>query len=77
WRVPAESKIKGVKLWIVGQHIPRKIASYTDGEVIVDNLKESDEESIRRAYFNASVFVESRSYRGIKDSWGRKSLASL
>lgn len=50
-------KVPKAKLWIVGQHIPEKIAAHTSGGVIVDNLKENDEESIKNAYFNASVFV--------------------
>ena len=45
------------KLWIVGQHIPRRISDKADGGVIVDNLMEDDEESIRNAYFESSVFV--------------------
>ncbi|MBI4157449.1 glycosyltransferase, partial [Candidatus Woesebacteria bacterium] len=52
-----KKEVPTAKLWIVGQHIPKKIASYTGGRVIVDNLKENDEESIKNAYFNASVFV--------------------
>lgn len=52
-----KNKIPKAKLWIVGQHIPEKIVAHSDGGVIVDNLKENDEESIRNAYFGASVFV--------------------
>lgn len=45
------------KLWIVGQHIPEKISERRAGSVIIDNLKEDDEESIKDAYFNSSLFV--------------------
>lgn len=50
-------KLPSVKLWIVGQHIPEKITKEADGSVIVDNLKEDDEESIKNAYYQSSVFV--------------------
>lgn len=45
------------KLWIVGQHIPQSILSNRSDRILVDNLKEDDEESIRKAYFEASVFL--------------------
>ena len=45
------------KLWIVGQYIPEKIVNRANGSVIIDNLKEDDEESIKNAYFNSSLFV--------------------
>ena len=45
------------KMWIVGQHIPKEIISKKRKDIIVDNLKEDDEEGIKRAYYKASVFV--------------------
>ncbi|MFZ5932920.1 MAG: glycosyltransferase family 4 protein [Patescibacteria group bacterium] len=45
------------KLWIVGQHIPASLEAKKSNNVLIDNLVESDEESIRRAYYEASVFV--------------------
>lgn len=50
-------EISNAKLWIVGQHIPKEITDLATDNVIVDNLEESDEEGIRRAYNSASVFV--------------------
>lgn len=45
------------KVWIVGQHIPEEIRSKASKDVIIDNLKEDDEEGIKKAYHEASVFV--------------------
>lgn len=45
------------KLWIVGQHIPGALREKSGDAVTIDNLAESDEEGIRRAYHEASVFV--------------------
>lgn len=52
-----KSKMSGVKIWIVGQHIPEEILKRKSSDVIVDDLKEDDQEGIRRAYCEASVFV--------------------
>ena len=45
------------KVWIVGQHIPEEIMSRMSEDVVIENLKEDDEEGIRKAYYEASVFV--------------------
>lgn len=45
------------KLWIVGQHVPDTLKSSKSKNIVIKNLKESDEESIRESYFKASVFV--------------------
>ena len=50
-------KLPGSLLWIVGQHIPEKIIAQKSGRIIVDSLKEDDEEGIRNAYFHSSLFV--------------------
>lgn len=52
-----EASLPTAKLWIVGQHIPEKILKRTSAKVIVSSLKEDDEESIREAYYQASLFV--------------------
>jgi polysaccharide biosynthesis protein PslH len=46
-----------VKIWIVGQYIPESILGRRSAKIIVDNLKEDDQEGIRRAYYEASAFV--------------------
>lgn len=46
-----------VKVWIVGQHIPEEIQNCNSENILVDNLKEDDQEGIRNAYFESSVFV--------------------
>lgn len=51
------AKKPDAKVWIVGQHIPEEILRYESEDVIIDNLKEDDQEGIRNAYFNSSVFV--------------------
>lgn len=50
-------KNKTAKIWIVGQHIPDEIIKQKSESVLIDNLKEDDQESIRSAYYSSSVFV--------------------
>jgi polysaccharide biosynthesis protein PslH len=50
-------KDPGVRVWIVGQHIPKEILDYKSENILIDNLKEDDQEGIRNAYFEASAFV--------------------
>lgn len=50
-------KFPSAKVWIVGQHIPEAIAKRKSERVLIDNLKEDDQEGIKEAYFQASVFV--------------------
>jgi glycosyltransferase involved in cell wall biosynthesis len=50
-------KNKSVKVWIVGQHIPESIIKRRSGDIIVDNLKEDDQEGIRQAYYESTAFV--------------------
>lgn len=46
-----------VKVWIVGQHIPEEILSRKSSNIIVDNLREDDQEGIRNAYYESTAFV--------------------
>ena len=46
-----------VKVWIVGQYIPDEIKERKSSRIIINSLKEDDQESIRNAYHKASVFV--------------------
>jgi polysaccharide biosynthesis protein PslH len=46
-----------VKIWIVGQYIPKEILDRRSDSILVDNLKEDDQEGIRKAYYESSVFV--------------------
>lgn len=50
-------KTPGIKVWIVGQHIPEEIAKRKSENIIVDDLREDDQEGIRTAYYESSVFV--------------------
>ena len=52
-----QKKNKKAKILIVGQYIPDNIMSRKSNNIIVRNLKESDQEGIRQAYFESSVFV--------------------
>jgi len=45
------------KVWIVGQHIPEEVLSFRSDRVVIDNLREDDQDGIRNAYFESSVFV--------------------
>lgn len=46
-----------VKVWIVGQYIPESILKRKGRNIIVNNLKEDDQDGIRKAYYQASAFV--------------------
>jgi glycosyltransferase involved in cell wall biosynthesis len=46
-----------VRVWIVGQHIPAEIKARQSKNVLIDDLREDDQEGIRNAYYEASVFV--------------------
>ncbi|HKB88271.1 MAG TPA: glycosyltransferase family 4 protein [Patescibacteria group bacterium] len=50
-------KNKTAKLWIVGQFIPEEISKFRSKNIIIDSLKEDDQESIRKCYYESSVFV--------------------
>lgn len=45
------------KVWILGQYVPQTLLKRKSKKVLVDNLKEDDQEGIRDAYYQASVFV--------------------
>ncbi|EKE12744.1 MAG: Glycosyl transferase group 1 [uncultured bacterium] len=51
------AKSPKVKVWVVGQHIPEEILKYKSENIIIDNLSEDDQEGIRNAYYESSVFV--------------------
>lgn len=51
------AKNPNAKVWIVGQHIPEEILASKSENIIIDNLREDDQEGIRNAYFESSVFV--------------------
>lgn len=51
------SKNPKAKVWIVGQHIPENILAYKSNDILIDDLKEDDQEGIRNAYYESSVFV--------------------
>lgn len=51
------AKNQNAKVWIVGQHIPDEILAFSSDKIIIDNLKEDDQDGIRNAYYNSSVFV--------------------
>ena len=48
---------KKAKVWIVGQHIPEEILVHKSEDIFIDNLREDDQEGIRNAYYESSVFV--------------------
>lgn len=51
------AKNSKAKVWIVGQHIPEEILVRKSENILIDNLKEDDQEGIRNAYYESSVFV--------------------
>jgi len=50
-------KLPKCKLWIVGQHVPDKIKKKSSDNVIVSDLDYDDEETIRKAYRESSIFI--------------------
>jgi len=50
-------KLPTAKMWIVGQHVPEKIIKERAGNVLIDDLKEDDQEGIKKAYYEASLFL--------------------
>ncbi len=51
------AELPEVKLWIVGQHIPEKIKAAAGKNIIISDLSDDDEESIREAYCQSSIFI--------------------
>lgn len=52
-----KAKNLAAKVWIVGQHIPDEIRLKQSDGILINDLKEDDQEGIRSAYYRASVFV--------------------
>ena len=52
-----KNKIKGVKLWIVGQHIPASIQKLNGPDILIKNVPEEDVKSLVDAWHDASVFA--------------------
>ena len=50
-------RIKGVKLWIVGQHVPKDMMGISDKDIIVKSVPEDDSKSLVDAWHDASVFA--------------------
>lgn len=51
------AKNSKAKVWIVGQHIPEHILALKSDNILINDLKEDDQEGIRNAYYESSVFV--------------------
>lgn len=52
-----QKKNSKATILIVGQYIPENILSKNSERIIIRNLRESDQEGIRQAYYESSVFV--------------------
>jgi glycosyltransferase involved in cell wall biosynthesis len=50
-------KVKGAKLWIVGQHIPKDILDIKDKDVLIKSVPEDDSKSLVEAWHDATVFA--------------------
>ncbi len=51
------AKFQRAKVWVVGQFVPDTIKKYRSKDVIIEPLQESDQEGIKKAYYDSSVFV--------------------
>jgi glycosyltransferase involved in cell wall biosynthesis len=50
-------KVKGVKLWIVGQHIPQDILNIKDKDIVIKSVPEDDSKSLVDAWHDSTVFA--------------------
>ena len=50
-------RIKGVKLWIIGQHIPQNILAIEDNDIVIKSIPEDDIQTLVDAWHDASVFA--------------------
>lgn len=50
-------RIKGVKLWIIGQHVPKDILEIKDKDILIKSVPEDDSRSLVEAWHDASVFA--------------------
>lgn len=50
-------KIKNVKLWIIGQHVPQNILDIKDEDILVKSIPEEDVQTLVDAWHDASVFA--------------------
>ncbi|EKD53157.1 MAG: glycosyl transferase group 1 [uncultured bacterium] len=50
-------QVKGVKLWIVGQHVPKEMLDINDKDIVVKSVPEDDSKSLVDAWHDATVFA--------------------
>lgn len=50
-------KIKGIKLWIIGQHVPQNILNVKDKDILIKSIPEDDIKTLVDAWHDASVFA--------------------
>ncbi len=50
-------KVKGVKLWIVGQHVPKDMLEIKDKDILIKSVPEDDSKSLVDAWHDATVFA--------------------
>ncbi|KKT66517.1 MAG: hypothetical protein UW58_C0007G0037, partial [Candidatus Collierbacteria bacterium GW2011_GWC2_44_30] len=52
-----KKQVKGIKLWIVGQHVPKDMLDIKDKDILVKSVPEEDSESLVTAWHDATVFA--------------------
>lgn len=50
-------RIKNVKLWIIGQHVPQNIIDIQDKDILIKSIPEEDIQTLVEAWHDASVFA--------------------
>jgi glycosyltransferase involved in cell wall biosynthesis len=50
-------RIEGVKLWIIGQHVPQNILDINDKDIVIKSIPEDDIQTLVDAWHDASVFA--------------------
>jgi len=52
-----QKKVEGVKLWIIGQHVPKEISEIRDQDILVKSVPEEDSKTLVDAWHDATVFA--------------------
>ncbi|KKT40375.1 MAG: Glycosyl transferase, family I [Candidatus Collierbacteria bacterium GW2011_GWA2_46_26] len=52
-----QDKVKGVKLWIIGQYVPKEIIEIKEKDILVKSVPEEDVQTLVDAWHDATVFA--------------------
>ena len=52
-----KAKLHQAKVWIVGQHLPSRLLEMRSGDIDITEVAENDPDTIKKAYYQADIFV--------------------